>query len=139
MANAEIYRGYIVQGIINLKQDDGTTPENILPYAIPVGAVVEIVFPQDTTLVTPLAVVLSSAVALPSPLSGNEVVIVNATQGQVSFTCPRTKSALMGVGKNLSVDVRVVKDPATIPTPVNVDFFEKAKIIDVKDPANLQS
>lgn len=138
MANPEIFRGFLFSGIINLKQDDGTSPDNVLPYVIPGGADIEIVLPQDSDLVTPVAVILSSATALPSPLTGNEVVIVNATLGQISFTCPMTKSALMGLGKNLAVDVRVVKDPP-FSTAVNVDFFQKVKVIDVSDPANLQA
>lgn len=138
MANPEVFRGFLFTGVINLKQDDGTSPDNVLPYVIPGGAAVEIILPQDSELVTPVAVVLSSATALPAPLVGNEVVVVNATLGQISFTCPMTKSALMGVGKNLAIDVRVVKDPPYA-TAVNVDFFQKVKVIDVADPANLQA
>lgn len=138
MANAQVFRGYLFTGIINLKQDDGTSPENLLPYVIPAGSRIDIIFPQDTTLPTPVAVVIDSATALPSPLVGNEVVIASYTLGQCTFTCPMSKSALLGVGKGLAVDVRVVKDPLTTPSPVNVDFFQKVKIIDVADPANLQ-
>lgn len=137
MANAQVYRGYIFSGVINLKKSDGSLPENLLPYVIPVGADVQVHLPQDTTLGVPLPVVLSTANALPSPLTGNEVTIVSASLGQISFTCPIAKSALMGVGKNLTVDVVVIKDPTTLPNPVNLDPFEKQKIIDVKDLDNL--
>lgn len=136
MANPLVYRGYKFTGIINLKQDDGTSPDNILPYQIPSGAVVEIHLPQDTTNPTPTPVILSSATPLPSPLVGNEVTIVSMSLGQVSFTCIPTKSAILGVGKNLSVDVKVIKDPSTVPAPVDTELFEKQKTIDVKDADN---
>lgn len=136
MANPLVYRGYKFSGIINLKQDDGTSPDNVLPYVIPGGAVVKIHFPDDKTLTIPVPVTIDSATALPAPLVGNEVTIVNASLGQVSFVCPASKSALIAVGKNGSVDVEVIKDPSTLPTPVDVDFFEKQKTIDVKDSDN---
>ncbi|MBL0233229.1 MAG: hypothetical protein IPQ08_06150 [Chitinophagaceae bacterium] len=137
MANPIVYRGYVFQGIINLKMDDGTSPQNVLPYVIPGGSVVKVLLPKDLTLLVPVQVVLSSDVALPSPLTGNEVTIVNAATGQISFTGIGAKSSLMGVGTNLEVDVLVIKDPSTLPNPVNVDAFRKQKTIDVADLGNV--
>jgi hypothetical protein len=129
---ATVYRGYTFSGIINLKQDDGTAPENLLPYVIPVGSTVQVILPGESG-----PVILDSTVALPNPpFSANEVTIVNASLGQIAFTCTPDKSTLLAVGTKQAVDVVVIKDPATTPTPEDVDVFEKLKTIDIADIAN---
>lgn len=132
-----IYRNATFTGTIDFKQITPPGSGNIFPYVIPNGAVVEVHLPADPNSPNNGApVVLSSATALPNPpFTANEVVINIARTG-VSFTCIPAKAKNMAVGTRLSVDVKVIKDPLTTPTPANVDVFESVKVIDVKDPDN---
>ena len=99
MANPVAYRGYQFTGAITLRFDDGTSPQNLFPYIIPGGAVIEIVFPPENPA---NPVVVSSATALPNPpYSVNEVLVVNAALGQITFTCIGSKSGIMALGKKI--------------------------------------
>lgn len=134
MTPALIYKGYVFSGSISLKMSDGTSPENIFPYPIQVGAEVRVVLPPADTLVP---VVLSTLTPLPSPFVGNEVTITDMTEGQITFTCPASKSLLMALGNNLSLDVIVINDPTTVPAPVEVYAFQKQKVLNIVELDNL--
>lgn len=112
MSNPIIYKGQTFEGTISLKQDDGVDPDNIFPYPIQVGSVVEVLFPGTS---------LSTA------NSGEVTPDVDAdTNGIFTFKGSPTKSALLTVGTNKSVDVRVTEPDG------DVRSFEKQKIIDIK-------
>lgn len=122
MANPTYIRGATFRGSANLKTDDGIDQNNIGPYTVPTGATVEIHFPKDLTQPTPVPVILST-------LNVGEITVANSGT-TVQWKGPPIKSLLLGLGRNLTVGIKVISAAG------DVDYFEKQKVIDAKDPDN---
>jgi predicted Fe-Mo cluster-binding NifX family protein len=115
-----IKRGQTVKGKINLRSRPDQNSPSEFPYAIPVGALVELKFAGSPS------VVLSTA-------NVGEITIIDQTGSQISFNMPASKSALLTVEKNSAVDC-VITDSSI--SPANVDIFEAIKVFNIEDPAN---
>ena len=124
MANPLIIRGQTFKGAVSLKQDDGCNPQNVFPYVLAATDVIEVHFPQDKDLAIPVPVILSTT-------NVGEITIVSLPLGQFTYVGAPAKSLLLGIGKNLSIDIKVTHLDTT------VDIFEEVKTIDVKDADNL--
>lgn len=124
MANALIYRGQTFQGRINLKQNDGIDPNNIFPYIILGGSVVEVHFPADPNAPN------SGAPVILSTANVGEINVDQPTLGSFLFTGSPTKSLNLEVGSRLSVDVKITEPGG------DVRIFEKQKVLTIKDTDN---
>lgn len=117
---AVIFRGDTVTGHCALKQVDSQNPNYVTPFAIPGGAVIEVIFPGPSGV----SVVLSTA-------NSGEITVLNPANGYFSYLMSTAKSALLVTGQALAIDVVV-----STASPVTQTTFEKCKILDIRDRAN---
>ena len=103
MANLiTVFQGDILTGTVALRTIDQTNPDNQNPFPIPSGGYVEMYFPGTLS-----SVVISSQTTLPSPLTGQEIVVTDAALGDLSYTVVPAKTSLMKLGVAQAVDVIV--------------------------------
>lgn len=122
MAATKIKRGATIKGKINLRSKPDQNSASEFPYVIPVGAVIELKFPGETS-----TVVLSTA-------NAGEITVIDPDASQISFVMSAAKSALLEVNATAAVDC-VVTDASI--SPENVDIFEQTKVFNIEDPANI--
>ncbi len=120
MATSEIFaiRNDTIEGTVNLREIDPCDEDKENTYTIPSGATVEMRFPGE-----------SATVSLTTGAS--EVSIVNAAKGQVSFTMPPAKSALLKVGSKQTITLHVAYNAGA-----DRKTFQKKSILTVEDRAN---
>lgn len=114
-----IYRGDTFEATLQLRLVDSETKISN-PFPIPVGATVELIFPPADANIP---VILSTA-------NSGEITIVDADASTVSYKGDPSKSLLMAVNKNQSIDCRVITTGGDIMTTT------KAKILTVEDYPN---
>lgn len=79
-------------GTIALRVQDPVNPKKQDPYTLPSGPIIQINFPG---IAPAPSVTISSATALPSPFTGNEVVVTGGTLTDVTFTVITSKTAIV--------------------------------------------
>lgn len=111
-----IFRGDTPQSTINLYTQDATSGIAVA-YSIPSGSTISVNFPGE-----------SATVSLTT--GAGEVTILNAPEGQISFSMTSVKSLLLKLGDNQSLDV-------IVSTPTSQIFTaERAKVLKILDRAN---
>lgn len=116
-AKIDVFRGTTFKGTINLRSIDACNDKLYNTYPIPAGSTLEMRFKG-----TPSPITITDG--------AGEIIVLNASKGQLSFEVSAAKTALMDLGTDLGIDLLI--------TEVGGDIipFEKLTVINVKDLVN---
>jgi hypothetical protein len=94
-AKIDVFRGTTFKGTINLRSVDACNDKLYNTYTIAAGSTLEMRFKA-----TPPVTITDTA---------GEIIVINASKGQLSFEVSAVKTALMDLGTDLGVDLLITE------------------------------